>query len=441
MVFKRKIYSKLLDWKESWANERALIIQGARRVGKSTIVEEFAKNEYKSYILIDFQRDLKKVEELFKTDLTDLDSFFRNLSLLYGKKLYTGNSLIIFDEVQLFPTARQSIKQLVADGRYHFVETGSLITLKQNVQKIFIPSEERSIDMYPMDFEEFLWAMGKGDVVELLKESFENVKSLGDTVHREMMKLFRTYLVIGGMPQAINELLKSNDYSRVDEVKQDIINLYENDLKKLDSEYKLSTSLILDAIPSQLSSNNKLFKITTLGKNARMERVYNSFKSIEDSKIVNISYNATDPTIGLNRTKDYSKQKIFINDTGLLVTQIFRDSNEKMEESIYKQLIYDKISVNMGMVLENAVAQMLKAQGHELYFHNFDRYKIDFLITAGKKLIPIGVKSSSYASHKSIDEFNKKYSDRVKTNYIIYSKDLKREENITYIPFYMTMFL
>ena len=226
-----------------------------------------------------------------------------------------------------------------------------------------------------------------------------------------------------------------------DEVKKDIINLYENDLKKLDSEYKLSTSLILDAIPSQLSSNNKLFKITTLGKNARMGRVYNSFKSIEDSKIVNISYNATDPTIGLNRTKDYSKQKIFINDTGLFVTQIFRDSNEKIEESIYKQLIYDKIGVNMGMVLENAVAQMLKAQGHELYFHNFDRYEIDFLITAGKKLIPIEVKSSSYASHKSIDEFNKKYSDRVKTNYIVYSKDLKREENITYIPFYMTMFL
>lgn len=441
MIFKRKIYNKLLDWKTNWASERALIIQGARRIGKSTIVEEFAKNEYKSYILINFQSDLNRVESLFKNDLNDLDTFFRNLSLIYGKKLYQNESLIIFDEVQLFPLARQSIKQLVADGRYHFIETGSLITLKQNVQKILIPSEERTIDMYPMDFEEFLWAINKKDIVELLKNSFELLKPLGESAHREMMKLFRTYLVVGGMPQAVNELLKSNDYSRIDEVKQDILNLYENDLKKLDSDYKFSTSLILDAIPSELSSHSRLFKTTALGKNARISRVLSSFKAIEDSKIANIAYDTTDPTIGLNRTKNYSKQKLYLNDTGLLVTQIFRDSNESIEESIYKQIIFDKIGVNMGMVLENSVAQMLRSNGYDLYFHTFDKYELDFILSSGKKLIPIEVKSSSYASHKSIDEFNKKYSDRVKTNYIIYSKDLKREENITYIPFYMTMFL
>ena len=441
MIFKRKIYSKLLDWKNNWANERALLIQGARRIGKSTIVEEFGKNEYKSYILINFQSDLGKVEELFKTDLNDLNNFFRKLSLIYGVTLYPNKSLIIFDEVQLFPIARQSIKQLVKDGRFHYIETGSLITLKQNVKNILIPSEERSIEMYPLDFEEFLWANGKENIVDLLKDSFDNIKPLGETAHREIMKLYRTYLVVGGMPQAINKLLSTNDFSKVDEVKQDILNLYEADLKKTDTNNNLSTSLILNAVPSELSSYSKIFKITTLGKNARISRSLSSFQAIEDSKIVNIAYNSTDPTIGLNRTKDYGKQKIYLNDTGLLVTQIFRDSNEKIENSIYKQIIFDKISVNLGVVLENSVAQMLKASGHDLYFHTFDHYEIDFILTEGKKLIPIEVKSSSYSNHKSIDVFNKKYSDRIKTNFVIYSKDIKRVGNTTYIPFYMTMFL
>lgn len=295
--------------------------------------------------------------------------------------------------------------------------------------------------MYPLDFEEFLWAMGKSNTIDLLRYSFENVKPLGDTVHREMMKLYRTYLVVGGMPQAINELLKSNDFSRVDEVKQDILNLYRNDLKKLDANNRLSTSLILNAVPSELSSHNKIFKITTLGKNARISRALSSFQAIEDSKIVNIAYNSTDPTVGLNRTKDYNKQKIYLNDTGLFVTQIFRDSNEKIEDSIYKQIIFDKIGVNLGTILENSIAQMLKANNHELYFHTFDHYEIDFLLSDGKKLVPIEVKSSSYTNHKSIDEFNKKYVGRIKKNYVIYSKDIKEIDNIIYIPFYMTMFL
>ncbi len=441
MIFKRKIYSKMLDWKNNWANERALLIQGARRIGKSTIVEEFGKKEYKSYILINFQSDLAKVKSLFENDISDLDRFFRKLSLLYSTSLYPNESLIIFDEIQLFPIARQSIKQLVKDGRYHYIETGSLISLKQNVKDILIPSEERSMEMYPLDFEEFLWAMGRDNAIDLLKDSFDHLKPLGDTVHREMMELYRTYLVVGGMPQAIDELLKSNDFSRVDEVKQDILNLYRSDLKKTDADNRLSTALILNAVPSELSSHSKIFKITAIDKNARLSRTLSSFQAIEDSKIVNVAYNTTDPTVGLNRTKDYSSQKIYLNDTGLLVTQIFRDSNEKIEDSIYKQIIFDKIGVNLGTILENSIAQMLKANDHDLYFHMFDHYEIDFLLSEGKKLIPIEVKSSSYSSHKSIDEFNRKYPDRIKTNYVIYSKDIKREGNITYIPFYMTMFL
>lgn len=441
MIFKRKINSRMLDWKKEWANERALLIQGARRIGKSTLVEEFGKHEYRSYILINFQTDLAKVRDLFINDISDLDNFFRKLSLIYATPLYPNASLIIFDEVQLFPLARQSIKQLVHDGRFHYIETGSLITLKQNVKDILIPSEERSIEMYPLDFEEFLWAMGKNNIIELLKVSFDNIQPLGDAVHREMMKLYRIYLVVGGMPQAVNELLKSNNYSRVDEIKQDILNLYESDLKKLDEDHRLSASLIFNAVPSELSSHSRLFKITSIGKNARLSRTYSSFQAIDDSKIVNIAYNATDPTIGLNRTRDYGKQKIYLNDTGLLVTQIFRDSYKKIEDSIYKQIIFDKIGVNLGMVLENSIAQMLKANGHELYFHTFDHYEIDFLLSEGKKLIPIEVKSSSYSNHRSIDEFNKKYSSRITTNYVIYSKDIKKIENVIYIPFYMTIFL
>lgn len=441
MVFKRKIYDKLLDWKANWAGERALLIQGARRIGKSTIVEEFAKNEYDTYILINFQTDLSKVEELFKNDISELDTFFRNLSLIYGKRLIERKSLIIFDEVQLYPTARQSIKQLVADGRYDYIETGSLITLKQNVEKILIPSEEKSINMYPLDFEEFLWAKGDFVTAEILRDCFSNLKPLGQTAHRKVLKDYMLYVAVGGMPQAIVELLKTNDFSRVDEVKRDILRLYRDDLKKLDSKYKFSTSLILDSIPSELSTQSKLFRSVVLGKNSRASKTYSSYEAIKDSMIVNIANNCSDPSVGMNRTKDFAKQKIYMGDTGLLVTQIFSDSKEPIGQSIYKQLIIDKLGVNMGMVMENAVAQALVMSGYELFFHKFDRYEVDFLLASGKKLLPIEVKSSSYSSHKSLDEFQSKYSDRIKCSYVIYSKDLKREGNITYIPFYMTMFL
>lgn len=441
MILKRKIYEKLLGWKINWAGKRALLIQGARRIGKSTIVEEFAKNEYESYILINFQTDLNKVESLFKNDISDLDTFFRNLSLIYGKRLIKRKTLIIFDEVQLFPIARQSIKQLVNDGRYDYIETGSLITLKQNVENILIPSEEKSINMYPLDFEEFLWAKGDFATSDILRDCFENLKPLGQTAHRKVLKDFMLYTAVGGMPQAVIELLEANDFSLVDEVKRDILKLYRDDLKKMDAKYKFSTSLILDAVPSELSTNSKLFRSVALGKNKRASKTYSSYEAIKDSMVVNIANNCFDPSVGLSRTKDYSKQKIYMGDTGLLVSAIFLDSQEPIEQSIYKQLIVDKLGVNMGMVMENVVAQTLVSSGYELFFHRFDKYEIDFLLTSGKKLIPIEVKSSSYHAHKSLDAFQEKYSDRVKNSYVIYSNDIKREGNVTYIPFYMAMFL
>ncbi|MGN0739825.1 MAG: ATP-binding protein [Treponema sp.] len=440
MAFKRKIYKDFLNWKENWASTRALLVQGARRIGKSTIVEEFAKNEYSSYILINFQSDLKKVKDLFD-DISDLDTFFRSLSLIYGKKLIPHESIIIFDEVQLFPIARQSIKQLVADGRFHYIETGSLITLRQNVEKILLPSEERSINMYPMDFEEFLWAKGDEITIKLIKENFIQKRPLGDEVHRKIIKDFRLYMAIGGMPQAVAELLESNDYVRVDEIKRDILTLYSNDLKKLDATYNLSTSLILDAIPSELSSHSRLFKATVLGKNARVSRNYSSFKAIQDSMIVNIANNCTDPNFALNLNKDLGSQKIFMGDTGLLTTQIFMNSKLPIQDSIYKQLIVDKISLKLGIVFENVTAQILRSKGYDLYFHNFEHYEIDFMLSDGKKIIPIEVKSSAYKNHRSLDVFCKKYSGLISNPYVIYAKDLKYEDGVTFIPFYMAMFL
>lgn len=441
MIFKRKIYSQLLEWKEKWADKRALLIQGARRIGKSTVVEEFAKTEYKSYILINFQVDLSLVENLFKTSISNLDTFFRTLSLLYGKQLYKKESLIIFDEVQLFPIARQSIKQLVADGRYHFIETGSLITLHQNVEKILIPSEERSINMYPLDFEEFLWAQGDFVTASIIKDCFQSKKPLGDVAHRKIMNSFRLYMAVGGMPQAINELLETNDFTIIDEIKRDILSLYTKDLKKLDSKFALSTSLILKSIPSELSSHTRLFKTSTLGKNARISRKYNSFEAIKDSMIVNIANNCTDPNFAPALTVNLSKQKIYMGDTGLLISQLFNLSNKPIEQSIYKQLIVDKTSLNMGMIFDNVVAQILKVNGHELYFHSFNQYEIDFLLPFGKKVIPLEVKSSTYKSHKSLSAFCEKYSERVINPYVIYSKDLKKDGQITLIPVYMTMCL
>lgn len=425
-----------MHWKENWAQSRALLVQGARRIGKSTIVEEFARNEYASYILINFQSDIHKVKPLFD-DITNLDTFFRNLSLIYGTRLIPHESVIVFDEIQLFPTARQAIKQLVADGRFHYMETGSLITLRQNVEKILIPSEERCINMYPMDFEEFLWARGDDISADFIREAFASRTPLGQVAHRKLLNDFRLYMAVGGMPQAIAELLESNDFSRIDEVKRDILSLYHNDLKKLDSSHRLSTSLILDALPSELSSHSRLFKATALGKNARVSRNYNSFEAIKDSMIVNIAYNCTDPNFSFSLNKDISSQKIFMGDTGLLVTQIFRNSDAPIENSIYTKLISDRLGLNLGTVFENIVAQTLRSNGHDLYFHSFEHHEIDFMLSKGKKILPIEVKSSAYKTHRSLDVFSEKFSDRILESYVVYAKDVRQETGVTYIPFYM----
>ncbi len=411
------------------------------KVGKSTIVEEFARREYKSYILINFQSDRKKVEELFD-DISSLDDFFRNLSLIYGVRLFKGESLIVFDEVQLFPRARESIKQLVLDARYHYMEAGSLISLRRNVENILIPSEERIINMYPMDFEEFLWASGDEMTADAIRENFNVLRSFGDVLHRTLMKKFRTYLAVGGMPEAVAEFLLTNDYQNVDLVKRDIITLYEEDLKKLDDESNLSTSLIFRAVPSELSSSSRLFRTVAIGENARMRRVYSSFDAIEESMIVNIASSSMDPGFAPALTKNFIRQKIYMADTALLVCQIFQSSKAPINDSIYISLVTDKISLNLGFVMENAVAQALRSNGHDLYFYIFDHYEIDFLIPNGKKVIPIEVKSSSYSSHKSLDVFCEKYSDRVDNRrYVIYSKDLKKEGSTIFIPFYVAMCL
>ncbi len=441
MIYKRKIYDEFLEWKKNWAGRRALLVQGARRIGKSTIVEEFARREYKSYILINFQSDRKKVEGLFD-DISSLDDFFRNLSLIYGVRLFKGESLIVFDEVQLFPRARESIKQLVLDARYHYMETGSLISLRRNVENILIPSEERIINMYPMDFEEFLWASGDEMTADAIRENFNALRPFGDVLHRRLMKKFRTYLAVGGMPEAVAEFLLTNDFQNVDLVKRDIITLYEEDLKKLDDESNLSTSLIFRAVPSELSSSSRLFRTVAMGKDARRRRVYSSFDAIEESMIVNTASSSMDPAFAPALTKDFTRHKIYMADTALLVSQIFRSSKEPMTDSIYTSLVTDKISLNLGFVMENAVAQALRSNGHDLYFYMFDHYEIDFLIPNGKKVIPIEVKSSSYSSHKSLDVFCEKYSDRVDNRrYVIYSKDLKKEGSTIFIPFYMAMCL
>lgn len=441
MVFKRKIYNQLLEWKNKWNGRRALLIEGARRIGKSTIAEEFAKNEYQSYIMIDFQKEREKASLLFKNGISDLDAFFRELSLSFGVRLYERNSLIIFDEVQFFPKARESIKQLVQDGRYDYLETGSLISLQRNVKDILIPSEERSIEMYPMDFEEFLWAKGDDVTIPLLKEQFMRMKPVG-AAHNKILRDFRLYMAVGGMPQAVEELLKSNDFSMVDEVKRDILHLYKEDLRKIDDIEGLKTSVILDALPSELSSHNRLFKSSALGKNKRITREINSFETLNGTMIVNTAYGCTDPGISMALNKNMKKRKIYMGDTGLLVTEIFMNSNDPINNSIYTQLIMKKLGINLGMITENVIAQMLRANGYQLYFHTFGHYEVDFILARGKKISPVEVKSSSYKSHKSLDEFREKYSDKIdNTSYIIYGKDLKKEGNIVYLPFYMTMFL
>ena len=450
MFFRRKAYVKLLQWKELAAGTSAVLLEGARRIGKSTIVEEFAKNEYESYILIDFARENRDVQNLFIDDMDDLDSFFRNLFLLKGRDLKGKNCVLIFDEVQLFPKARQAIKYLVADGRYDYIETGSLISIRKNIQNILIPSEEYRIKMYPMDFEEYLWALGDTVTFEAIKSAYERRKPLGDSVHRKIMKKFRTYMVIGGMPQAVSAFVEGKTFAEIDFIKRNILSLYEEDLAKYDRDNREKASVVFRTIPEQLENKNSHFKFSVIDKNARYQNYVDAVSFISESMMGNECINVTKPEVALELFADRSNFKLYMGDTGLLVTQIMK-SRDETDEDLYKALIIDNLSINQGMIIENVVAQMLRASGHELYFHEYlytpedsvreKKYEIDFMTVKKKKICPIEVKSSGYMSHKSFDYLTKKYQLKMQDRYIIYTKDLKYKDEIMYIPIYMTMLI
>ncbi len=446
MNFKRKVYDRLLEWKEEADGKSAVLIEGARRVGKSTIAEEFAKNEYDDYILLDFSIETADVRRNFEENISTPDAFFRNLFAIKGKDLPQRHSVIIFDEVQLFPKARQAIKHLVADGRYDYIETGSLISIKKNVKDILIPSEEEKLKMYPMDFEEFLLATENTTAMPAIMEAFEHRKPLGDIAHRAIMKTFREYMAVGGMPQAVSAFVNGDSYSSIDRVKQDILTLYEDDLKKYDDEEKEKASLIFKTIPRQLSDHDMHFTFSEVNKNARYINYVDSVEFVAEAMMGNLCANVTMPDVLMELYANRNNFKLYMGDTGLLVSQMIREKSES--DDIYRALIYDKLGSNLGMVFENVVAQMLRATGRELYFHEYKftpedtdtekKYEIDFLIVKNKKICPIEVKSSGYLSHKSFDYFIKKYPIKVQDRYIIYTKDLMVSNGIIYIPVYMT---
>ena len=443
MTFKRKIYDKFLEWKKNSDGKTALLVEGARRIGKSTIVEEFAKNEYESYILIDFTKASKEVLNLFD-DISDLNYIFLRLQLIYHKELHQRKSLIIFDEVQFCPKARQAIKHLVADHRYDYMETGSLISIRKNVKDILIPSEERQVQMYPMDFEEFKWALGDTVTIKLLRESFEKYQPLGDDLNRRMMRDFRLYMLVGGMPKAVSTYIETNNMRLVDEEKRDILRLYEYDFMKIDSTGK--AAMLFKSIPSQLEKNASRYQVSSVLENQRNSTVLELISEMESSKTVLVSYKSDDPNAGLTRTKDLENFKLFVCDTGLFTTMLFMDK-DFTENIIYEKLLSDKLSVNLGYLYENVVAQILKANGNSLFYYTFldeksrHNFEIDFLLARNNKVCPIEIKSSGYKTHASLDAFSEKYSSRILNKYLVYTKDLGKDKDVFSIPVYMTMFL
>lgn len=443
-IFKRKIYDRILKWKEERNGSTALLIKGARRVGKSTIAREFAKREYKSFISIDFAKASKAVKGLFD-DLDDLDFIFLQLQTLYHTSLYNRESVIIFDEIQLCPKARQAIKYLVEDGRYDYIETGSLLTIKKNIEGILIPSEETRLTMYPMDYEEFLWALGDETTFPLLRYAFDRRKSLGDDVHRQLMRKFRLYMLVGGMPQAVNTYLDTNNMAATDEKKREIIELYIDDLRKIDATGK--ASLLFESIPGQLASSKMKFEPWSVVSNVDSNILGDIWKDLEDSLTVNFAYRTTDPNVGLGLHKDAESFRIYLSDTGLFVTLAFWDK-DVAENPIYEKLLSDTLSADLGYVYENVTAQMLRSGGNALYYYTFPAdkekkkyYEIDFLISKGSKIDPIEVKSSGYRTHKSLDVFRERYSSRIGCPIMLYTKDLRWENGLLYLPIYMTPML
>lgn len=443
MEFRRKLYDKMLEWKKNSKGRTALLIKGARRVGKSTIAEQFARTEYKSYILIDFSVAPMEVQHLFE-DISNLNYIFLRLQVIYKVELHERQSAIIFDEVQRQPLARQAIKHLVKDGRYDYIETGSLLSIKQNVQNILIPSEETRLNMYPMDYEEFCWALGDKVTVPLLRQVFEARQPLGDGVHRKLMRDFRLYMLVGGMPQVVDAYLRQNSFMQVDMEKRNIIELYEDDFRKIDSTGR--AAMLFDAIPSELGKNASRYQVSSVIDGQRADDVSSIIEDMKDSMTVNIAYHANDPNAGFAMNKDIYHYKLFVGDTGLFVTLAFKDK-EFTENLIYEKLLSDKLDANLGYLYENVVAQMLRASGNELFYYTFPKekgnrnYEVDFLLSRGNKICPIEVKSSGYKTHASMDEFAKKFPSRISGKYMVYTKDLVKDSDILCVPAYMTMFL
>lgn len=440
MVFKRKIYNEMLRWKESKDGSTALLINGARRVGKSTIAEEFARKEYESYILVDFADAPSALKEAID-HISDRDDFFFRLQFIYGVKLHERKSVIIFDEIQMCPQARQAIKYLVKDHRYDYIETGSLLSIKKNTQGIVIPSEETRITMYPMDYEEFHWALSDETTLPLLRDMFSRGRSLGDAVTRKLLRDFRLYMLVGGMPQAVNAYLETNNLEVVDMVKREIIELYIDDFLKIDASGKISK--MFSSIPAELTKNASRYQVTSVLGRSEERDVMNEFlRSMEDSLTVNFAHHVDDPNIGMPMHTDYSQYKMYLGDTGLFITLAFWDKHST-ENIIYQKLLSDKLSADLGYVYENVVAQMLTASGNKLFYHTWPtetgghNYEIDFLLSRGNKLWPLEVKSSGYKTHKSLDKFCEKFSNRVSDRFLIYTKDYHKEGVMTYLPMFM----
>lgn len=443
MIFKRKIYNELLQWKRTDEGRTAVLIQGVRRVGKSTIAKEFAENEYETHILVDFAACSAEIRELFN-DVSDLNRIFMRLQLEYSVELKERKSVIIFDEVQLAPKARQAIKYLVKDGRYDYMETGSLISIRKNVRDILIPSEEVKLHMFPMDYEEFRWALGDTATIRLLQGCFHGRTSMGDATNRKLMRDFRLYMLVGGMPQAVAAYLETNNLEKVDSVKRSIITLYEDDFNKIDPTG--NASKMFRQIPAQLTNNANRYLAWSATEGTRNSVLAEIISEIKESMVVNMAYHANDPSAGMALHQDPNKYKMFTGDTGLFVTLAFWD-RKFTDNTIYHKLLSDKLSTDLGYVYENVVAQMLKAAGHELYYYTFPtesgkhNYEVDFLIADGDKVSPVEVKSSGYKAHTSLDAFCMKFSSRIRNKYLVYTKDLRKDGDVLYLPVYMTMFL
>ncbi len=437
----------LKEWKKRSKGKTAAMIDGARRVGKTCLVQEFVKREYRSAIIVDFTKAEEQIKSTIRDRPDNLDALFNTLSLIYNTRLYPRESAIVFDEVQIFPLARQLIKHLVADGRYDYIETGSLISLKRNVKDILIPSEEDHIEMHPMDFEEFRWAMGDEVSVPFIKEHYSERKPLGMGMHKTMLDRYYEYLLVGGMPQAVEAYVATKDFGMADDAKRGILRIYRDDIGKFAQGYEAKVRAIFDAIPEQLSRKEKRYRLSSITKEARFREYEDSFTWLNDARIANPCFNATEPSVGLALSREHTTQKIYMADTGLLVSHAYNDGRYS-DNNLYRDIFFGNAGVNNGMIVENAVAQEFRATGRNLYFYSrVDRQnrknemEIDFLIRRDGAICPVEVKSAAYQRHASLDRFLSKFKDRLGTPYIIYTKDIMEKDGIIHLPLYMAMFL